>query len=351
MTTRRWMMAGSVLFGAGTLMGHPLGALARAASAADDPLRHVHPELRGIAAEMLRTAVPAYSAETLPALRQMGKQWRQPLRPDIAVERKAARSRAGQVDVPLFVVNARPGKPRGAILHTHGGGFIAGAAEDGLRALQDFAAELDCVIVTVDYRLAPEVRWTGSIEDNYAGLAWLHANAEAIGADPARIAVMGESAGGGHAALLAITARDRGEIPLAFQCLTQPMLDDRTGSARAVPAHIGKLLWTAQSNRFGWSSFLGMAPGTSKVPAAAVPARCANLRGLPPAFIGVGGIDLFVDEDIDYARRLNDSGVAAELLVIPGAFHGFDMIGAATTPAKAFAAARLAALRAALTAA
>lgn len=181
-----------------------------------------------------------------------------------------------------------------------------------------------CVIVTVDYRLAPETSDAGSVEDNYAGLKWLHASTATLGVDRARIGVMGESAGGGHAALLAIAARDRGKVSLAFQCLTYPMLDDHTGSSVAAPPSVGRIIWTAQDNRLGWEFSLGMEPGTPNVPANAVPARVSDLGGLPPAFIGGGSIDLFVNEDIDFAQRLNNAGVSTELVVVPGAFHGFD---------------------------
>ena len=198
---------------------------------------------------------------------------------------------------------------------------------------------------SVEYRLAPETTFAGSVEDNYAGLKWLHAHAVELGADPARIAVMGESAGGGHAALLAIAARDRGEVPLAFQCLVYPMLDDRTGTSRTVPAHVGTLVWTPERNRFGWDSFLGVKAGGIDAPKGAVPARVANLAGLPPAFIGVGTLDLFADEDIDYAQRLNAAGVLTELLVVPGAFHGFDGIGAQLPVGKWFNRAKSDALR------
>lgn len=160
---------------------------------------------------------------------------------------------------------------------------------------------------------------------------------------------MGESGGGGHAALLAITARDRGEVPLVFQSLIYPMLDDRTGSTTTPAAQIGRLAWTAPSNRFGWQSFLGQAPGGAGVPAAAVPARQTDFKGLPPAFIGVGSIDLFVDEDISYAHRLIDAGVAAELIVVPGAFHGFDVIARDATIVKQFNQAKLRALQQAFT--
>jgi acetyl esterase/lipase len=182
------------------------------------------------------------------------------------------------------------------------------------------------VVVSVDYRLAPETRFPGSLEDNYAALRWLHANTRELGVDRNRIALLGESAGGGHVATLAIAARDRGEVPVAMQVMIYPMLDDRTGSSRTVPPHLGAYVWDAAANRFGWSSLLGVPAGSPSVPAGAVPARVENLRGLPPAFIGVGSIDLFVEEDIEYARRLIEAGVPTELYVAPGGYHGFDII-------------------------
>jgi acetyl esterase/lipase len=262
---------------------------------------------------------------------------------DVPFEKRSIPGTGGRPDVTLYVINARRAGSRPAILHTHGGGFVMGTAAGSIADLQAICKALDCLAVTVDYRLAPETIWAGSVEDNYAGLKWLHDEAGELGADPRRIAVMGESAGGGHAALLAITARDRGEVPVAFQCLTYPMLDDRTGSARAVPGHVGKLMWTAASNRFGWQSFLGGPAGARSAPRGAVPARVEVLAGLPPAFIGVGSIDLFCDEDIDYARRLDDAGVPAELIVVPGAFHGFD--GFAAPISQWFSNAKLDALR------
>jgi acetyl esterase/lipase len=251
----------------------------------------------------------------------------------------------GQPDVAIYIVNAKPGTARPAILHTHGGGFVLGSAEDSVRFLQELAKELDCVCVSVDHRLAPETTYAGSIEDNYAGLRWLHRNAAELGADPATIAVMGESAGGGHAALLAITARDRGEVPVAFQLLVYPMLDDRTGTTRKTPDHVGTLIWTPQQNRYGWASFLGTEPGRKKAPKGVVSARVEDLKGLPPAFIGVGTLDLFLDEDVDYAQRLNAAAVMTELIVVPGAFHGFDGFAAETNVGKTFNAAKLTALR------
>lgn len=313
---------------------------------ARDPLSHVDPELRAIAARMLENGPPhSYSAESLKSARNFGAAFAPPRLPDIAVSEEFARLPGDAPDVKLFVINAKPGASRPAILHSHGGGYILGKAEWEVGHLQALARDLDCAIVSVEYRLAPETRYQGSIEDNYAGLLWLYQNAEPLGADPARIALLGESAGGGHSALLAITARDRGEVPVAFQTLVYPMLDDRTGSTRMPPPFIGAFGWDAASNRFGWEAFLGQPPGGSGVPVTGVPARIENLTGLPPAFIGVGGIDLFVSENIEYGRRLIEAGVPVELVVVPGAFHGFDRIAADTTIAKRFTNAKVNALR------
>ncbi|MBW8785076.1 MAG: alpha/beta hydrolase fold domain-containing protein, partial [Novosphingobium sp.] len=219
------------------------------------------------------TQMPPLSAATLPQMRQGMNRYMRPRLADVAVDKRVIAGSRGQPPVTIYVINAKPGASRPGILDTHGGGFILGTAEGDIADLQATCKALDCAAVTVDYRLAPETTYQGSIEDNYAGLKWLHANAAALGVDPRRIAVMGGSAGGGHAALLAITARDRGEVPVAFQCLIYPMLDDRTGSSRVPPPQVGHLIWTPQQNRYGWQSFLGMTPGGAAVTARAVPAR------------------------------------------------------------------------------
>lgn len=326
----------------------PLGFWPRAAFAdAADDFGYVHPELRPIVKPLLQAvaAMPELSAETLALARKAMGRWSQPVLDHLATAKRTVKGLPGNPDVDVHVVNSDPARRRPAILHTHGGGFVTGRAVDMLADLQRLALEIDCTIVTVEYRLAPETDFRGSVSDNYAALQWLHDEAGALGVDPARIAVMGESAGGGHAALLALKARDLGKIPLAAQILVYPMLDDRTGVTHTPPPPIGTLLWTAPKNRFGWQSFLGMAPGTDRTPIEAVPARRSDLAGLPPTFIGVGSIDLFVDEDIAYANRLIDAGVPTELVVVPGAFHGFDGIGASTNVAKAFTAQKLAALK------
>lgn len=324
---RNWMAGAATLVGAAAL-ARPSTLLAAAEPYAL-PLELVHPELRPMVRQIegYTKGRPGVSRATLEQVRKsMGGPFARSPRTDVPFERRMIPVGKPHPDVPIYIVNARPGTSRPAILHTHGGGYVAGTAESSVRDLQDICKELDCVAVSVDYRLAPETTYAGSIEDNYAGLKWLHAHAAELGADPAKIAVMGESAGGGHAALLAITARDRGEVPLAFQCLIYPMLDDRTGSSVKKPPQMGALIWSPESNRFGWESFLGQKPGGRRVPAAAVPARVANLKGLPPAFIGVGSLDLFYDEDVDYAQRLNAAGVLTELIGVQGGFHGFDGI-------------------------
>ena len=255
---------------------------------------------------------------------------------------------AGSPDVRAWIVDRRTQRkgPTPAVLHLHGGGYVGSSAAFMFPTLERLSAELDCLVVSVDYRLAPETPFPGSLEDNYAVLAWLHANAKELGVDPTRIAVMGESAGGGHAAALAIAARDRGRHALAFQVLIYPMLDDRTGSGRLPSGSaVGAFVWTASSNVLGWSCLLGMPAGSAAPPRGAVPARVENLAGLPPAWIGVGSLDLFHDEDVAYAARLKAAGVPTTLDVAPGAYHGFDILVKDSPVSKAFTASWMRALK------
>lgn len=312
-----------------------------------DPLRYVDPELLPFAKRIYQPGDDGaqWTDAGLARMRAHGAPPEAPRLPDVPVQKLRVPVGKGQPDVTIYLINAKPGSRRPGILHTHGGGYILGSAHSEVPYEQALAKALDCVIVTVDYRLAPETTYVGAVEDIYAGLHWMHANAERIGLDVKRLAVMGESAGGGLAARLAITARDRGEVPLCAQILVYPMLDDRTGSSVQLPPYIGAIGWTPMANRFGWQSFLGMAPGGVDVPAAGVPARVADLSGLPPAFIGVGSIDLFVREDIAYARRLIEAGIAVTLDVVPGAFHGFDRVAPDTSLAKRFTRTKMNALR------
>jgi acetyl esterase/lipase len=306
-----------------------------------DPYSLVNPELLSVLKQF-----PAFdlSAEMVRQFRQL------PGMPPLAAPAPQPVERhipgpPGAPEVRLWVVDPAPSeKNKPLLLHMHGGGFMM--TDPGwMPLLQGIATDCHCVVVSVDYRLAPETRYPGALEDNYAALQWVHAHAAELGIDRTRIAVGGESAGAGHAASLAIHARDRNKVPLCFQLLIYPQLDDRTGSSNPAPPAIGHFMWTASANRLAWSSLLGVPAGSSKVPLAAVPARVASVAGLPPAWIGVGSIDLFVEEDMDYARRLVHAGVGTELLVVRGAFHGFDLLVPDAEASKQFSASWKSALR------
>jgi triacylglycerol lipase len=182
------------------------------------------------------------------------------------------------------------------------------------------------VVVSVDYRLAPETCFPGNIEDCYAALLWIFQHAAELDVDTLRIGVMGESAGGGLAAALALLARDRGELKLAFQHLIYPMLDDRTCMSSNLGPFVGEFVWTLASNRFGWTALLGVVrPGSERISPYAAPARAPDLTHLPRTFIATAALDLLLEENVDYGRRLIRAGVPVELHVYPGAFHGFDL--------------------------
>lgn len=302
------------------------------------------PELRElllpIKAQLQAIGINGFTTESIALMRQLmnmrGEDFPQG---EPRVEKRFIAGINGAPDVAVFVIGAQAGLQRPAILHMHGGGYVIGNAVSALPRFQQLARDNDCVIVSVEYRLAPETPFPGSLDDNYAALKWLHDNAEMLGIDRTRISVMGESAGGGHAAMLAIVARDRGEIPLHHQLLIYPMLDDRTGNVKPNRPWVGQHIWTASDNYFGWSALLGVAAGSPSVPVGAVPARVENLSGLPTTFIAVGSLDLFVEEDIEYARRLLDAGVSTDLLVMAGAFHGFDGLAPQSAVAQRFTAA------------
>jgi triacylglycerol lipase len=249
-------------------------------------------------------------------------------RTDMRIEHIAGPEAAPRVEVLVY-------GPRGAsgtlptILHIHGGGYVTGDARGMEAAHRRMVAKLNCRIVSVNYRLAPETPYPGAVEDCYAALAWCCDNAADLGIDAARLGVMGESAGGGLAAALALLARDRGRYPLAFQHLIYPMIDDRTCVHPEPHPYVGEYIWTPAANVFGWTSLLGHAPGGEGVSPYAAAARAESLAGLPPTFIATGALDLFLEENLDYARRLTRAGVPLELHVYPGAFHGFQWAQAA----------------------
>lgn len=217
--------------------------------------------------------------------------------------------------------------PGSAILYIHGGGMVLGSVDLYDKAVASYVAESGVPMLSVEYRLAPEHPHPVPVEDCFAGLLWLHDHAGDFGIDRARIAVMGDSAGGGLAAGTAILARDRA-VPLARQILIYPMLDDRTVTPD--PELVQFAIWTYDSNLTGWGALLGKVRGTNGVPSAAAPAREKNLAGLAPAYIEVGELDIFRDEDVEYAQRLSRAGVSAELHVHPGLPHGFDAVAGST---------------------
>lgn len=285
--------------------------------------RHlVDPELLPMLDMMPRLEL---TAELLPALRARAFGLPFPDTPANDVIRRdlTVAGPEGAPDIGLVVYTPPGAGPFACIYHIHGGGFVTGAAGNLEFMHRPLAETLGCVIVSVDYRLAPETCFPGAIEDCYAGLAWVCAEAEALGVDRARIGIMGESAGGGLAAALSLLCRDRdGEVP-AFQLLTYPMLDDRTCVA-PTHAHDDAFLWTSASNVFGWTALLGHAPGGPDVSPYAAPARAVDLAGLPPTYMMTGALDLFADENIRFARRLHAAGVPTEFHLYPGAFHAFD---------------------------
>ena len=272
------------------------------------------------------------SQENLAAMRS--RQLRDPGTPSGAVEHTdhLAPGRNGDPDVPVRL-HREPGiaEPRPALVSLHGGGYVIGSHLGDDARFDRWSPALRCTGISVGYRLAPETPFPGPLEDCYAALTWAYRNAADLGIDPNRIGIIGGSAGGGLAAGLALLARDRGEIPVAFQVLSYPMLDDRqtTRSARA-----GAPLWGPTANEFGWRSYLSGLSSQQDPPGYAVPARATDLTGLPPTFITVGNLDGLLDEDIDYARRLIAAGVPTDLHVFADAPHAFDSMLAGTAVAR-----------------
>ncbi len=300
-------------------------------------------------------------------------------------------SGAPPLTLRCYQPRAARGEPRPALLWCHGGGFMFGELSWDDKRCQQLALALDCLVVAVDYRLAPEQPFPAALEDGYAALCWMADHAASLGIDRSRIAVAGASAGGGLAAGLALLARDCGQPSVCFQLLLYPMLDDRTVLApttldtsaqdscaqnspastpvntsvcaaalpTAIPTSLPTSLtttpgWSLEENTAGWQCYLGVRStlqssvlaanpraanavqdgAPSAVSAYAAPSRATDLSALPPAFIAVGSIDLFYGECCDYAARLQQAGVAVELQCYANAFHGFDSWASASNTAK-----------------
>jgi acetyl esterase/lipase len=234
-----------------------------------------------------------------------------------------------------------------ALLWMHGGGWVLGNLElDDLMAKQ-LAKDVGCVVVAVNYRLAPEHVFPAALHDCRAALEWLADHADTMRVDRSRIAIGGASAGGNLAAALALMARDQGGFMPAFQLLIYPALDNRNVEPASDMRPDG-LFWTRENGLLAWRAYLGREPASADVSLYAAPIHATNLEGLPPAYIPVPELDFLLDENIDYARRLSAAGVATELHVYPGAFHAFDVFGAGARIAQQFSADRDAVLRRAL---
>ncbi|GIM83376.1 alpha/beta hydrolase [Winogradskya consettensis] len=270
--------------------------------------------------------------EQIPLMRQGGGALAQLAAPDLTrdgrftVEDRTVPGPDGAPDISLLI--CRPTGTTGTlgcVYHTHGGGMIVGDNRSGIGEMLDWAERFGLVVVSVEYRLAPETPHPGPVEDCYAGLVWTAAHATDLGYDPDRLLVAGASAGGGLAAALALLSRDRGGPSLLGQMLIYPMLDDRNNTPSAIQM-AGRGVWDRTSNQTGWGALLGDAAGGPDVSPYAAPARATDLSNLPPAYIDAGSAETFRDEDVAYATHIWQSGGRAELHVWPGGFHGFDLM-------------------------
>lgn len=265
-----------------------------------------HPDLARSARLIPRSMI---TPNSLPVFRVAARLMDRRTPPDVEVLRLSSGARVRLHRAPGSATKGP------ALLWIHGGGYVIGSAAQDDDLCRRFARELGATVAAVDYRLAPEYPYPIPLEDCYGALRWL---VDLPAVDSARVAIGGASAGGGLSAALALLARDRREVSVAAQLLVYPMLDDRSATQEGLDDHRHRL-WSQKSNVYGWSSYLGDAD-----PNVAVPARQADLGGLPPAWIGVGTNDLFHREDLAYAERLTAAGVPCEVEVVPGAFHGFD---------------------------
>lgn len=248
--------------------------------------------------------------------------------PDVSIERLTVASTAASApEIPCLLYRPLGGGSPGTLLHIHGGGFVMGKPEMDAARNVELARATGLTILSVDYRLAPEHPHPAALEDCHAAGNWLAANAAALNVPADRIGVIGESAGGGLAAALALLARDRGGPPFTCQVLIFPMLapPEISVDAHEADARTGRYIWTRASNDFAWAAMLS----DRGIDRSAIPAEAGDLSRLPSAFIAVGGLDLFVHDDIAFATRLMRAGNPVELHVYPGAIHGFDRMAAA----------------------
>ncbi len=296
-----------------------------------DLTEFLDPELKD-PIKMMISQMPPMSFDDLPAARAASKQMMAAMKtqmpdiPGVITEDRRIPGLQGSPDVAVRIY--RPEIQPGllpALLWIHGGGYMLGDIDQEDFTAKQFTLAGECVVVSVEYRLAPEHPYPAPLEDCYAALKWLSAHANELGIDRSRIAIGGASAGGGLAAGLAILTRDRAEVKTIYQLLVYPMIND-CNIAPASDTLPETLFWTRENNLIGWRSYLGCEPGSDDISCYAAAFRATNLEGLPPAYITVGDLDLFALEDIEYSWRLIEAGVPAELHVYPGGCHAFDML-------------------------
>jgi acetyl esterase/lipase len=222
------------------------------------------------------------------------------------------------------------GAPAPGLLFIHGGGFVIGNLESEHGSCLALCRQLGIVLVSVDYRLAPETPYPGALDDCYAALAWMHENSAALQIDRVRTGVIGQSAGAGLAAATALVARDRKGPPICFQYLGIPELDDRLATP-SMQQFVDTPMWNRPNAELSWDYYLGpgLQRGAPDVPAYAAPARAENLSGLPPAYVTTMEFDPLRDEGVLYALKLMQAGVATELHCYPGTFHGSSLVASA----------------------
>ncbi|MFF1903519.1 alpha/beta hydrolase [Kitasatospora sp. NPDC058218] len=325
-----------------------------------DPADRIDPEVReGLAGLHTLTGPRGLVAFDIPRQRELYEEMNRaalaalPPNDRVQYEDRTVPGPAGSPDVAVRVYRptgsgtGEGGAGRPGILYIHGGGMITGSVRTDHRQVLPLVEAVDAVVVSVDYRLAPEHPHPAPVEDCYAALCWMADHAADLGIDPARLALYGGSAGGGLATGVALLARDRGTPGVAFQMLPYPMLDDRntTPSSHEI-TDIG--IWDRVANLQGWQSLLGDRAGTEDVSPYAAPARARDLRGLPPTFLDVGDLDLFRDEDIAFANRLMQAGVPVELHVYPGGIHASELLAPDAELSTRITGYRTAALRRAL---
>lgn len=284
----------------------------------------IHPELRSLFSVMPGVV---YTRANLEALRRemrefaVGTAAALPADDSVLISEAYIPGAIGDPDVRIKMYQPKADRgPLPGVLYIHGGGYILGSADMMDPALRQMASEVECVVVSVDYRLAPEHPYPAPLEDCYAALLWFFENAERLGCDSSRIAVMGPSAGGGLTAAVSLLARDRDGPAILFQMPLYPMLDDRNATLSSLEITDDRV-WNRAKNLLAWEMYLGVNQEASQY---AAPARATDLSGLPPTYTFVGDLDPFRDETIDYAARLSQAGVPTQFHLYPGCFHGFE---------------------------